>query len=130
MRIFKIIFSVLVVGFVFIAVGCSASATAERRLEQNGYRVESGDEEDVSNELSQWGIENVNNISLVYEGDSDDDVPNAIIIEYSSRTELEADILGDDETIEDYEDNVYENLFVISLEIANIDHIIDIIKAE
>lgn len=130
MKILKIFASLLVVSLVLLAVGCSASQTAERRLERNGYRVESGEEEDVSNQLNEWGIENVNNIYLVYEDDPEDDIPNAILVEFESQSALEADIVGEDEDIEDYEDYVYRNIFVISLELTNVDQIIDIIKGD
>jgi len=130
LKLFKILTSVLIASLVLIAVGCSASQTAERRLERNGYRLESGNEEDVSNELNEWGIENVNNIYLVYEDDPDDDIPNAVLVEFESQSALEDDIVGEDEDIEDYEDYIFRNIFVISLEITNVDQIIDIIKGD
>lgn len=110
-------------------VGCNAAKTAERRLEAEGYVVESGQEDEVSSQLNEFGIEDIKNIYIVYE-DEDDTIPNAIIVEYDSQNDLAEDILADNETLDDYEDNVYKNLFVISLEITNVDQIIDIIKGE
>lgn len=123
----KVSLFIVMIFSLFIIAGCSASNTAERRLEREGYIVESGEEKEVSNELSQYGIEDIANIYLVYDGE-DDDIPNAIIVEYDNQDALADDILGEGETLEDYEDNVYRNLFVISLEVMNIDNIIDIIK--
>jgi hypothetical protein len=123
----KVSLFIVMIFSLFIIAGCSASNTAERRLEREGYVVESGEEKEVSNELSQYGIEDIANIYLVYDGE-DDDIPNAIIVEYDNQDALADDILGEGETLEDYEDNVYRNLFVISLEVMNIDNIIDIIK--
>lgn len=129
MKLKKVSLFIVMIFSLFIIAGCSASNTAERRLEREGYVVESGEEEEVSNELSQYGIEDIANIYLVYDGE-DDDIPNAIIVEYDSQDALADDILGEGETLEDYEDNVYRNLFVISLEVMNIDNIIDIIKGD
>lgn len=129
MKLKKLIFFTLLLGFSFLLIGCSAAKTAENRLEDAGYIVESGDEEEVSNELAQYGIEDIKNIYFVYDGE-DDDIPNAIIVEYENEQALEDDILGEDETKTDYEDMIYKNLFVISLEVLNSDNIIDIIKGE
>lgn len=129
MKLKKLLVFTLIIGFSFLLLGCDAAKTAERRLEDEGYIVESGNEEEVSNELSQYGIEDIENIYFVYD-DEDANVPNAIIIEYSSQAALENDILGEGETIADYEDMVYKNLFVISLEVFNQDNIINIIKNE
>lgn len=129
MKLKKVSLLIVMIFSLFIIAGCSASNTAERRLEREGYVVESGEEEEVSNELSQYGIEDIANIYLVYDGE-DDDIPNAIIVEYDNQDALADDILGEGETLEDYEDNVYRNLFVISLEVMNIDNIIDIIKGD
>jgi hypothetical protein len=125
----KITLALVLMFSMFLLLGCSASNTAERRLEREGYIVESGEEKEVSNELSQYGIEDIANIYFVYDGE-DDDIPNAIIVEYDNQDALADDILGEGETLEDYEDNVYRNLFVISLEVMNIDNIIDIIKGD
>jgi hypothetical protein len=129
LKLKKVSLLIVMIFSLFIIAGCSASNTAERRLEREGYVVESGEEEEVSNELSQYGIEDIANIYLVYDGE-DDDIPNAIIVEYDNQDALADDILGEGETLEDYEDNVYRNLFVISLEVMNIDNIIDIIKGD
>jgi hypothetical protein len=129
LKLKKVSLFIVMIFSLFIIAGCSASNTAERRLEREGYVVESGEEEEVSNELSQYGIEDIANIYLVYDGE-DDDIPNAIIVEYDSQDALADDILAEGETLEDYEDNVYRNLFVISLEVMNIDNIIDIIKGD
>lgn len=129
MKLKKLIIFVFILGLGFLLVGCDAARTAENRLEDEGYVVESGDEEEVSNELAQYGIEDIKNIYFVYDGE-DDDIPNAIIVEYDSQAALENDILGEDETKADYEDMIYKNLFVISLEVLNSDNIIDIIKGE
>ncbi len=53
------------------------------RPEDEGYEVESADEEEVSNELFQYGIEDIKNIYLVYDVE-DDVILNAIIVEYEA----------------------------------------------
>ncbi|MFO7968738.1 MAG: hypothetical protein R6U15_01330 [Candidatus Izemoplasmatales bacterium] len=129
MKFKKLFIFTILLGFSFLLIGCNAAKTAQNRLEDAGYIVESGDEDEVSNELSQYGIENITNIYLVYD-DEDDSIPNAIIVEYESEEALENEILGEDESKADYEDMIYKNLFVISLEVMNQDNIIDIIKGD
>jgi|GEM_PF-4851158 len=129
MRLFKVFLSVLSIGLLVFMLGCNAANTAQRRLEDEGYVVVPGNEEDVSEELSEYGIEDIENIYIIYD-DEDDNIPNGIIVEYSSQAALEEDILAEGETINDYSDYIYRNLFIISLEVTNLDQIIDIVKGE
>ncbi len=129
MKFKKLLIFVFILGFGFLLIGCDAANTAERRLEDAGYVVEAGDEEEVSSELDEYGIEDIENIYFVYDTEGDD-IPKAIIVEYESEDALEDDLLGEDESREIYEDMIYENLFVISLEVLDSDNIMDIIRGE
>lgn len=121
MKFRKVLFGFMFLAFSFILVGCSAMGSAENRLEDEGYRLEEVDEDDVDE--FQGEEESIKAIYHVY---NDNDIWVATIFEFKSAGVLEDIIEEEGESIEDYEELIHKNLFVITLS----EEVMSIIKGE
>jgi hypothetical protein len=124
----KKLLSAFVVMFLVLALlGCNAAGPAINKLENEGYVVESGDQEEMDEFKEEYGIEALANVHIIKK--SEDAIsPSGIIFEFESAKVLEAEMLEEGEKAEDYEDFIYKNLWIISFELLDLDNIIDIIK--
>jgi len=124
----KKLLSAFVVMFLVLALlGCNAAGPAINKLENEGYVVESGDQEEMDEFKEEYGIEALANVHIIKKSE-DAILPSGIIFEFESAKVLEEEMLEEGEKAEDYEDFIYKNLWVISFELLDLDNIIDIIK--
>ena len=124
----KKLLSAFVVMFLVLALlGCNAAGPAINKLENEGYVVESGDQEEMDEFKEEYGIEALANVHIIKKSE-DATLPSGIIFEFESAKVLEEEMLEEGEKAEDYEDFIYKNLWVISFELLDLDNIIDIIK--
>ena len=124
-KLFLVLF--LLLSMVALA-SCSAANTAERRLEDEGFNVESADEEEAKSYSETYDLEGFKNIHIIYSDSDvlDTEVIAGIIIEYKSRNALEEALDLDDNDEEP--NNMYRNIYIIDLSIQY--DIIAIIKGE
>jgi len=119
-KLFLVLF--LLLSGVFMA-SCSATNTAERRLENEGFVLESADQEETDEFIEEYDIEGFKNIHFIY-NDSNSVIPIGIIVEYKSKNALK-EALDLDESDEEV-DNMYRNIYIIDLSIKH--DLVDIIK--
>lgn len=105
---------------------CSAANTAQRRLEDEGFTVESADEEEAESYSEEYDLEGFKNIHIIYTDSDilDTEVIAGIIIEYKSKNALEEALDLDDDDEEPSQ--MYRNIYIIDLSIQY--DIVDIIK--
>ena len=114
----KVLSFIVVFALAFVLAGCSSSGIdkATDRLEAEGYTVALATDEDLEDLDASMAESEVEAVYLVKTDYEDIEITVAWIFEFESESALEEALeLEEGESIEDYEDFIYKNLFVLDM---------------